>query len=726
MWIRVNPRGILASTALSLTLVLVGSQVVAADQGDPDPIFGFNGSVVLSINPFGESPKMAAGSSDGGLFVAGITYPTVASSSVRGFVVKFTGQGAVDPSFGDDGIVQIDLGGEAELNALAVQPDGGVVVGGRTAGLHMLVARFTPAGDLDLTFDGDGMVTPDFGGTSESVDALAVTDGGDIVAVGSTWSAATGWDTTVLRLDANGGADTGFGVGGGFITDCGFEDLLGRDLALTEAGSVTVIGGIDPVNSSRNTGCLFKLDANGVLDPSFGSAGVVAATVGAFESLVRQSDGRLVIAGVRDNTNKVMRYTAAGAVDPSFGAGGTTVLDVGAYPPPRLAIQADDRIIILTAGVWSSGPMNLWRLTRDGANDTDYLSGLYLPGGSPIRLHGNSENSALSPADVLATAAGIVAVGQMDFIAPPYLSRRIFAARIVNSGVRNDPVTASLTASPSVVVEGQPVALDASTSTTASGTKTFRWDLDDNGTFETNTGSVPTALAAWPTPGTARFSVRVTSGSGNTATASTQVAVTPNPPGGDVGVSINNADPYTRTKNVSLAIVWPEHATSMRISNDGGFRDGQTLDVVDRVPWVLDDTVTGKFTKVVYLRFAGPGIDESQTYSDDIILDTDAPIVTQASAFIADRGTQTTALGAAKMSPRAKRVKYRVHVKARDKLSGVQTVRVNTRKSTTRSLKRPYHRRLRLALPVRKKIYVKVRDGAGNWTKWKKVVVRKR
>ena len=96
-----------------------------------------------------------------------------------------------------------------------------------------------------------------------------------------------------------------------------------------------------------------------------------------------------------------------------------------------------------------------------------------------------------------------------------------------------------------------------------------------------------------------------------------------------VGVTINSGANYTTSKNVSLDISWPVGATGMSISNDGGFRAGSVINAVLRstYDWTIDDSVQGVYTKIIYIRFSGQGIDASRTYSDDIIFDNKNPVV---------------------------------------------------------------------------------------------------
>ena len=116
----------------------------------------------------------------------------------------------------------------------------------------------------------------------------------------------------------------------------------------------------------------------------------------------------------------------------------------------------------------------------------------------------------------------------------------------VNSAANVPPVPA-LAVSPHVVPTGQPVTFSAAAAVDPDGTIVrYEWDLDGNGSFETDTGQTPSLSRTFATPATVQVSVRVTDDDGRTAqTARTlrvsapprpSFTVTPNPvsPGREV------------------------------------------------------------------------------------------------------------------------------------------------------------------------------------------------
>jgi uncharacterized delta-60 repeat protein len=70
--------------------------------------------------------------------------------------------------------------------ALALQPDGRIVVAGATGGpnANFAVARLLPNGTLDPDFTDTGVMTIDFFGFTDLAESVAVTDDGKIVVSG--------------------------------------------------------------------------------------------------------------------------------------------------------------------------------------------------------------------------------------------------------------------------------------------------------------------------------------------------------------------------------------------------------------------------------------------------------------------------------------------------------------------------------------------------------------
>ncbi len=97
--------------------------------------------------------------------------------------------------------------------------------------------------------------------------------------------------------------------------------------------------------------------------------------------------------------------------------------------------------------------------------------------------------------------------------------------------IQNTAPTAAFTASPSPVQTGKAVTLDAAGSSDADGTiAKYEWDLDGNGTYETDGGASATTTTSYPAIGQRQIGLRVTDDNGATATATRSLGVLNSPP----------------------------------------------------------------------------------------------------------------------------------------------------------------------------------------------------
>jgi YD repeat-containing protein len=100
------------------------------------------------------------------------------------------------------------------------------------------------------------------------------------------------------------------------------------------------------------------------------------------------------------------------------------------------------------------------------------------------------------------------------------------ATTSVNLAVKNRPPTASFTAVPNPTPIGTNVSLDGSASSDPDGTIVkYEWDLDGNGSYETNTGANATTSKRYTNGGDVTVGLRVTDDSGETATTSRTISV---------------------------------------------------------------------------------------------------------------------------------------------------------------------------------------------------------
>ena len=266
---------------------------------------------------------------------------------------------------------------------------------------------------------------------------------------------------------------------------------------------------------------------------------------------------------------------------------------------------------------------------------------------------------------------------------------------------------ARLTLNASPALTGQAVTLDASTSSDPldGHIESFAWDADGDGSFETEAGPAGRIERTYSASGQLAVGVRVTNTSGQQAVARAQLEVRPASPAGRLGVTINQGARYTNDASVTVSSTWPTLATTMLLSNDGGFGAPAQRALEPSVGWTLDSSGPERLPKTLYVRFEG-GESGRETYQDDIILDDTPPQVTAAVVLSSPNGTASTAARS-----------VRIRIKAKDRTSGVRLIQLARKKSTPNKARR-FRRTIRASGHPR---YVRVRDRAGNLSKWRKL-----
>ncbi len=292
--------------------------------GSLDPVFGQGGRLIAKLRPMSADTVYGlALQPDGKILAGGTTFPDrlVLRPNADFILARFTPEGAPDIAFGVGGAVTTDFGGESwdDARALALQPDGSVVLGGSTnagSGPGVLfgadqlgLARYTPQGMLDRTFGDGGMVTVDGGSMVEAVRALALKPDGAIVAAGFVNGEHRG-DLLLARFTHYGGLDFTFGSGGLTITDLGSGSERLEGVAIQPDGWIVAAG---QVAVDRHADfAVVRYDPGGRLDPSFGRDGLATFDFGGREDrthgLALQPDGGIVAVGQSETNFAVARF----------------------------------------------------------------------------------------------------------------------------------------------------------------------------------------------------------------------------------------------------------------------------------------------------------------------------------------------------------------------------------------------------------------------------------
>jgi uncharacterized delta-60 repeat protein len=217
--------------------------------------------------------------------------------------------------------------------------------GGGSSGGEVTPMPPPPPGTLDASFGVGGLVTTAIGGHAQ-VNAVALQPDGKILVAGYASIGGGQHQILVVRYLSDGNLDTGFGVGGKVLSSPYSGDAEAIGVALQPDGKIVVLGAGFP-------GALVRYTKDGVLDSGFGVGGIVSGSNGA--AIGVQTDGKIVVARSGPSVNQIgaMRFNPDGTLDTSFGVGGEAVILLPPDVPngttsvaPSLAIQSDGKILI--------------------------------------------------------------------------------------------------------------------------------------------------------------------------------------------------------------------------------------------------------------------------------------------------------------------------------------------------------------------------------------------
>lgn len=225
-------------------------------------------------------------------------------------------------------------------------------------------------GDLDATFGNNGKVV-----VSNPTDFIKQDRNGKII-VGGTYN------FTVSRYNADGSPDTLFGINGTTSANVGVSQTFG--IAVQPNRKIISVG-FARITTNFDF-AVVRYNANGTLDSSFGTNGVVLTQFGSSTSQANavsiQPDGKIVVAGFGNNDAAngpkilVARYNPNGTLDESFGQSGKVVATIGTQDFPfALTLQTDGKIVVGGYSWMPGEDFSVLRLNTNGSLDQTFGDG---------------------------------------------------------------------------------------------------------------------------------------------------------------------------------------------------------------------------------------------------------------------------------------------------------------------------------------------------------------
>lgn len=360
--------------------------------GQLDRRFGNDGVVTKNVAIGGTAREIARGivvQSTGNIVIAGAAEHDPGAEGLAALdtdlvLLRFSPDGVLDTTFGDDGVVRLDLSTAAEgLNnngqpallaadsqwGLALGADDSLIVHGtqRASGLQAdgvtprtdsdwALLELTADGELDPTFSADGKVTLDIGEANAAARAVTVLPDGSIIGTGYTTSTVLGISTqqpVLYKVSAAGEFDAAFatadavatpGVWHDFATDELNPDLRAEAYGAAVQGENFVTIGYGPTPTEGGTGTdwvSFRFTAAGEQDLTFGDAGRAYIDAGGFGDngrfVMTLPDNRILGVGVGrraagaqpERDAMIAMLTENGLPDTSFAPNGFRLFDAG-------------------------------------------------------------------------------------------------------------------------------------------------------------------------------------------------------------------------------------------------------------------------------------------------------------------------------------------------------------------------------------------------------------
>ena len=413
--------------ALVFFATLLTTLVVFAADSDLDPSFDSDGIVTTDHAEFDQINDIAI-QPDGKIVAAGhtgILHDTI-QEPLNVMVARYNVDGSLDVTFGGGGIVTTPIGTYAKALAVAIQADGKIVVGGRSGTLFQsdfTLVRYNPNGLLDTSFGTGGIVITSFGGFAQ-VEDVAIQADGKIVVTGDAPSFGRSTDLsifTVARYNPNGSLDATFdGDGVSQAIPAGFPvspAIVPQAIALQADQKIAVAGFCFDGSSLKF--CVSRYNSNGLLDNTFDSDGLVTtafdSSVGGFANdLSIQPDNKIVASGQSFGASGVIpalaRYNPNGSLDTSFdGDGRVTMPNSVQFESTALALQPDGKMLIAGRDfIFFTSGFAVARFNSDGSLDSTF-------GNAGIVTTPVGPGQSAAKAVAVQTDGRIVAGGYTDF-----------------------------------------------------------------------------------------------------------------------------------------------------------------------------------------------------------------------------------------------------------------------------------------------------------------------
>lgn len=324
------------------------------ENGTLDTSFGSNGKIALGFY-FTEFDAIAVDNANN-IILSG--YQSLSS----GMVLRITPAGALDTTFGNQGITYFeeDLDFLPRINSIKIAPNNKIVLGGGNVVndiIDYLLIRVNSNGTLDTTFGNNGISLVGLNNVSEIINDIEILSDNKIVAVGRTnENFANDYQAVILKFNSVGLLDPTFNGNGKYLTERPVDFFMKGDLAVQNNGKLLVT-----FESLFDNFILYRLNSNGTIDSTFGAGGVVSSFINGEDYSTQlhynsiNQNITLIGTTLENEIGKfaLTRYNTNGEIDFSFGDNGIVISDIGSTSQVISATPTNDGKLVVSGWLFN-------------------------------------------------------------------------------------------------------------------------------------------------------------------------------------------------------------------------------------------------------------------------------------------------------------------------------------------------------------------------------------
>ncbi len=308
--------------------------------------------------------------------------------------------GTLDATFNSTGVVVHNGAGGANSadmgNGIAIDANGKILVTGTSGttanNFDMVVWRFDPDGQPDLTFGSSGVITNNNaagGNRNDYGTAITVDANQNILVAGRSYNIASNYDMALWRLTSTGALDPSFGGGDGIVisqdTAGAVNDDEGKSVTLDMNGKI-VVGGYSYSVAKGKDMVVWRYNTDGTADTTFATTGYLVYAGFGYDveecnAITTDSIGRVMAAGKFKNSSGdddmfILRIQPNGTADTSFGSSSGVFYNSGNGGDGATSLTLDPSGKILACGYNrnANGDIDVavWRYNSGGSADTTF------------------------------------------------------------------------------------------------------------------------------------------------------------------------------------------------------------------------------------------------------------------------------------------------------------------------------------------------------------------